>query len=819
MDSEDGQVFIKNLSYFVRTHERALANALQTQRTRHGTQQVTGKAASASTSSISISLTEALSRPYVKFSSQSIKPDKLTLTPHHLFYLLSKFEDLGVDVGPTTVRLENLQSDAAPSNYVSFLGHAPRSKGKHSDAASLKSVSSVRSAISSVSSLWSTLTLSNTAAKEEKRIAQHRDDVKYLYSCFTKIPALKLAPDHRARLIAGFEEFPFDTAVPLFAFKNLSALEICDLDFRQFHGWDRLSEQLRSLTVKRAYLEDPIDLLLYIVLDDMEQRRKRSSKTQQVPTTPSTPGVPWPGNSPKYRLPELARSLTTPNSPLSEQMRSSVAGGSRPAGSSDGSGTPAPAVRQRSSSPTQTPSLRHGSLHKTRRSNAQIYRRSSGSSGSEGHDMVTPRHSTSDLLAMNYLPSSKWRMLRHLSIAENALTSLSAESLRPVAATLQSLDLSGNLFTEIPDALASLTHLRALNMSNCMIDSLKSLTRYPLPAITTLNMRSNRLLSLIGIEKIRTLERVDLRDNKLYDPTEFRRLTAALELVDVYVAKNPFTRTHNDYRTIIFNAFRDTPGHQTELTIDTLGPSNQEKIQLRDKAPEPTPVPVIEAPPEEEQETEVETGAELRQELSFSKQRPLSDHFPAHRRTTSDMGPHSLRQRKKGPRRRIVELSQQESLSTSALEPSLQHAAEIPPHSPAETDEPTTPQPTPYHTAPTTQVQPDDAATTPRRPTLDTAFTSPTPGLRIRNVSDDDDSPVKSPQPLESHSDLYRQKIEALKHELGPNWLSALNEDRYAEQQERARNRSFSPSARIPSARPEVQTQTRGVSVGGRTLG
>ncbi|TKA43270.1 hypothetical protein B0A54_05751 [Friedmanniomyces endolithicus] len=653
MDSEDGQVFIK----------RALANALQTQRTRHGTQQVTGKAASASTSSISISLTEALSRPYVKFSSQSIKPAKLTLTPHHLFYLLSKFEDLGVDVGPTTVRLENLQSDAAPSNYVSFLGHAPRSKGKHSDAASLKSVSSVRSAISSVSSLWSTLTLSNTAAKEEKRIAQHRDDVKYLYSCFTKIPALKLAPDHRARLIAGFEEFPFDTAVPLFAFKNLSALEICDLDFRQFHGWDRLSEQLRSLTVKRAYLEDPIDLLLYIVLDDMEQRRKRSSKTQQ------------------------------------------------------------------------------------------------------------------------------------------------------------SLDLSGNLFTEIPDALASLTHLRALNMSNCMIDSLKSLTRYPLPAITTLNMRSNRLLSLIGIEKIRTLERVDLRDNKLYDPTEFRRLTAALELVDVYVAKNPFTRTHNDYRTIIFNAFRDTPGHQAELTIDTLGPSNQEKRQLRDKAPEPTPVPVIEAPPEEEQEAEVETGAELRQELSFSKQRPLSDHFPAHRRTTSDMGPHSLRQRKKGPRRRIVELSQQESLSTSALEPSLQHATEIPPHSPAETDEPTTPQPTPYHTAPTTQVQPDDAATTPRRPTLDTAFTSPTPGLRIRNVSDDDDSPVKSPQPLESHSDLYRQKIEALKHELGPNWLSALNEDRYAEQQERARNRSFSPSARIPSARPEVQTQTRGVSVGGRTLG
>ncbi|TKA79693.1 hypothetical protein B0A55_04079 [Friedmanniomyces simplex] len=818
MDSEDGQVFIKNLSYFVRTHERALANALQLQRSRRGTQQATAGAASASTSSVSISLAEALSRPYAKFSSQSIKPAKLTLTPHHLFYLLSKFEDLGVDVGPMTVRLENLQSDAAPSNYVSFLGHAPRSKGKQSDADSLKSVSSVRSVMSSVSSLWSTFTLSNTAAKEEKRMAQHRDDIKYLYSCFTKIPALKLAPDHRARLIAGFEEFPFDTAVPLFAFKNLSALDICDLDFRQFHGWDRLSEQLRSLTVKRAYLDDPIDLLLYIVLDDMERRRKRSSKTQQVPTTPSTPGVPWPGNSPKFRQPELARSLTTPNSPLVEQRRSSLGGALMRAGSSsDGIRTPGPA-RQRSNSPTRPPSSRHGSLHKTRRSNAQIYRRSSGSSGSEGHEM-TPRHSTPDLLAMNVLPSSKWRMLRHLSIAENALTSLSAESLRPVAATLQSLDLSGNLFSEIPDALATLTHLRALNMSNCMIDSLKSLTRYPLPAITTLNMRSNRLLSLIGIEKIPTLERVDFRDNKLYDPTELRRLTAALELVDVYVAKNPFTRTHNDYRTVIFNAFRDTPGHHAELTIDTLGPTYQEKKQLRDKAPEPTPVPVVEAPPEDDQEAEADTGAELQLEPPSFEQRRLSDQFPSHRRTTSDMGPQSMRRRKKGPRRRIVELSQQESLSSSPMEPSLLHAAEIPPQSPAETDEPITPQPTPYHTAPTTQVQPDTATTTPRRPTLDTAFTFPTPGLRIRDTSDDDDdddSPVKSPEAVESQSDLYRQKIEALKHELGPNWLSALNEDRYAEQQ-RARNRSFSPSSRSSTVRPE--RQTRGVSVSGRTLG
>ncbi|KAK3675363.1 hypothetical protein LTR78_004873 [Recurvomyces mirabilis] len=820
MESEDGQTFIKNLAYFVRTHERALANALQLQHKRNGSQQASTGATSASSSSTSITLAEALSRPYVAFSSQQIKPSKLTLTPHHLFYLLSKFEDLGVDVGPTTVRLENLQSTAAPSNYVSFLGHAPKSKGKQSDADSLRSVSSVRSVMSSVSSLWSTFSLTNSVAKEEKRMAQHRDDIKYLYSCFTKIPALKLAPDHRARMVAGFEEFPFDTAVPLFAFKNLSALEVSDLDFRQFHGWDRLSEQLRSLTVKRAYLEDPIDLLQNIVLDDMERRRKRSSMLQNIPTTPSTPGgIPWPGSSPKFRQIELARSFSSPNSPMVDQRRSSLYGSLARAGSSDGTKTPAQPIRQRSNSPVRPPSSRHGSLRKARQiAAAQVYRRSSGSSGSSTQD-VEHRHGTSDLLAFNILPPSKWRMLRHLCIAENGLTSLFVESLRPIAGSLQSLDLSGNLFTEIPDALASLTHLRALNMSNCMVDSLKSLARYPLPAITTLNLRSNRLLSLAGIEKIRTLERVDLRDNKLYDPTEVRRLTSALDLVDVYVVKNPFTRTHGDYRITIFNAFHDTPGYTAELTIDTLGPTYNEKKLLHGRAPEPAPVVVVQPQPEDESEPTTEASQELRPELSVFEQEQTPERVRSHRRSNSDIGPQSMRRRKKGPRRRIVELSQAEILASppSMAQPPTS-ASELPPMSPPSTDEPTTPEATPaaYHTAPSTQAHLEGPTGLPPRPTLDTAFTSPDPPPRIITADDSDDSPLKSPEEVDSHSDLYRQKIEALKSELGPNWLTALNEDRFSEQQRTVRYRSYSPGSRTPTRTGQTG---RGVSVGGRTLG
>jgi hypothetical protein len=672
--------------------------------------------------------------------------------------------------------------------------------------------------MSTMSSFWSSLTATSRAAKEEKQMTQFREDVRYLYSCFTKIPALKLSPDHRARLVLGFEEFPFDTAVPLFVFKNVSALEICDLDFRQFHGWDRMSEQLRSLTVRRANVDDPIDLLLHIVLDDGEKRRKRSFKNQ-LPTTPSTPGAPWPTNSPKARQIELARTVSAPNSPYSDQRRGSK--GSPQSITLDRqvsieSKNPAtPHQRQRSNTPPP-PGSRHGSLKKHTRSGSGWYRRSSGSSGSDAND-VTPRHSTTDLLAMGILPSSKWRFLRHLSIAENGLTSLTVASLAPVANTLQSLDLSSNLFSDIPDALASLTHLRALNLSNCMIDSLQSLSRSPIPAITTLNLRSNRLTNLSGIERLLSLERVDVRDNRLKDPMELARLASLPEMIDLYVVKNPFTRTHSNYRITIFNAFRATPGRVEDVTIDTLGPVSNEKKHLVDRAPEPANVPVVKPPPEDDDSQaaggseppkgSAATSQELR-ELELQAQN-VSNPRQGHRRATSDVGPLSMRRKKRAPRRRIVELSQQESptrVSAPEPEPALVEA----PKTPTDPDRPSTPGDTPYHTAPTTQL---GGLSSPTRPALDTSFTSPTPAPKIRDPSDDE----LSPQDL-GHSDIYRQKIEALKSDLGPNWLAALNEDRIAEQ--RDKSRSFSPASRTSTIRPNSKSnEGRGVSLGGRTLG
>lgn len=765
-----------------------------------------------------------MNRSYLPLT-RSIKPAKLTLTPHHLYFLLSKFEEtLAVDIGPLNVRLENLQHDAPPANYVSFLGHAPKSKGKQTDTDSLRSVSSMRSVMSSMSQLWSTLTLSGTSAsKQEKQMNEHKANIKYLYSCFTKLPALKLSPDRQARLVEGFEEFPFETSVPLLAFKNVSALEISDLDFRQFYGWDRLADQLRSLVLRRAHVDDPIDLLHHIVLDDLEGRRKRSFKPN-LPTTPSTPGAMWPSSSPRVRHIELQRTWSAPNSPLVDQRRGST--GSPVILSMVGSQESSKKIqlqhsRQRSDSPARPLSSRHGSLTKRPQRSGSVRRRknSGGSSDSSANENMTPRRSTTDLSA-GILPASKWQFLRHLSLAENGLTYLNSSSFAPVAQTLQSLDLSGNLFTEVPDALASLTHLRMLNLSNCMITSLQSLARYPLPAITTLNLKSNRLANLSGIERLLSLERIDLRDNALRDPTEIARLTGIPDITDLFVVKNPFTRTHVNYRVTIFNLFRSAPGHQQDVVIDMLGVEGHEKPRLVDRVAEPPSKPVIPPPAEDEEDSRpMGTGppseAELR-DIAAHQYEPVVQRR-GHRRTTSDFGPRLSQKKKRAPPSRLIHLTEPEhsldagSPTPSPARPAQQRHQALPDlglsRTPTDNDTPATPGPTPYHTAPTTQAQ--YPVTSPgRRPTLDTAFNSPTPGApKIRDPSDDDDSPLRSPQDL-GHSDMYKQKIEALKDELGPAWLKALGGEQ-DDKMESERQRSFSPGSRTSTIRVE----------GGRTLG
>jgi hypothetical protein len=745
---------LQNVASYIRTHEKALANALQLRRqpTKAAIPQspsgtLTPGSSIASTSS---TLAAAFSSAALKFMSQNAKTAKLTLTPHHLFYLLSRFEELSIAVGPMNIRLENIHTEVSQS-YVSFLNKPQQSRG---DGASVHSVSSVRTVMSGMTDLWSSFRIGSrdTPSKSDRAKAALELDLKYLYSAFTKIPCLRLAPDHRAPLISGYEEFPFDTAVPLHSFKNLSALEIIDLDYRSFYGWDRLSEQLRTLTLKRAHLDDPADLLTRIVLDDIDKRRRRSAKSQQSPT------LGWTGSSSTQPVltPDQANSLSAPGSPVVDMaFGTSTSPKSRPMIRAGSEGAKV-RTRAGSISPTR-PATKHGH----RRGHSRQIRRT-GSASSESSDLS--RNGSSSNLLADVLSPAKWRFLRHLGLPENSLTSVSAASLAPVANSLNSLDLSSNLLTEIPDGLASLVALRALNLSHCMIESLHSLTRNPLPAITVLTLRGNRLRSLAGIERLLSLERLDLRDNNLTDPTEIARLTSLPEIREIWVSGNPFVKTHSGYRVVIMNLFRRTPGYSEDIIIDGRGPGYTERKQLVERVAEPQAAPVVRCSAADESTVvQKSTISRVPHDLAaFQPQENEGDlHMNGFQPKEIDGG---TNRRKKLQRRRIVDISVDNPFTTDGL---------------------------------------------------DTAGTAPLPALPVQQIQAPTDHPVvvpvdqpwrldsgaqsgsssiqsptkhvHSPSPNIVHpsqgkdrtmdEEFCRQQLEVLRQDVGHNWLTVLGEN------------------------------------------
>ncbi|BFZ58277.1 hypothetical protein PYCC9005_005339 [Savitreella phatthalungensis] len=439
-----------------------------------------------------------------------------TLTLHHLYYLLRRFDDLDVPIGPLNVRLEALEADVRDSistagsnastsasgvtvtrqsssggNYVSF---------RDADAASIRSVSSIRSVVSSLG-MWSGL-FGGGAARTEEQI-EH--DLKQLYSAFCKIPTVRLQPSKQPARVKGYEDHPFDTSVPLLAFKNLQFLELVDYPITSVFGWDALAEQLTSLVLRRCSIDNLEELTLHVPRREHEIKRRRQERAlrRQHPRedTLASGGATSTADRPVNRSPEL----------------------------------------------------------------------SAGGRG-DAHD-------------------DKWRLLRYLSLADNALADVTDAGLAPLVDSLQFLDLSRNPLTSVPVSLAALTHLRSLDLSYCAITTLHALAQHPLPSIATLTLRHNRLASLAGIERLAGLERLDIRDNHLKDPVELARLSPGMPLFkEVYVNGNPFTRAFSDYRTTIFNIFRGNHHLSEDILIDGRAPGMLEKRYLVARAEEPVPV-------------------------------------------------------------------------------------------------------------------------------------------------------------------------------------------------------------------------------------
>ncbi|KAF8906591.1 hypothetical protein CPB84DRAFT_1770176 [Gymnopilus junonius] len=251
MEKEAGDDYIRRLATFIRTNEKGLAESAFLRR----------KIKSAPDR---FSFSWPLSTP-------SNKPVALSTDTHHLFYILIRLEAIGFQVGSLDVPVHS------PSRPMSYLHIFPVQK----DPETL-SLTSLRSSLSLVSNF--SLSGSWWTAYDPSSI---EGELKYIYSSFTKIPALSIHAPSQKVVAELLEDTTGQTAVPLDIFKNLQRLECEDIDPRTLLGWDRMADSLRSLKVKRSGLDDISQILLGAVIQDQARRYGPNSLHSQPKLTPT----------------------------------------------------------------------------------------------------------------------------------------------------------------------------------------------------------------------------------------------------------------------------------------------------------------------------------------------------------------------------------------------------------------------------------------------------------------------------------------------------------------------------------------------------
>jgi Leucine-rich repeat (LRR) protein len=242
MQSQAGDEYIRELASFIRTNERGMAEYGLARRR-----------------------TQQESSLFSWFSPSPTNAAVLLKTNlHHLFYLLIRLEALHLPVGSLDIHVD------APSRPMSYPNIYPEQK--NTDAISFSSLRSSFSVVSSFSlggRWWS-----------QNQPPDIDAELKYIYSCFTKVPALRIGPPSQKVIHELLHDPPDQNAVPLDAFKNLQYLECEDIDPRALLGWDRLAESLRSLKIRNSGLQDISDIFIAAVLDDQARRQGSASRSR-----------------------------------------------------------------------------------------------------------------------------------------------------------------------------------------------------------------------------------------------------------------------------------------------------------------------------------------------------------------------------------------------------------------------------------------------------------------------------------------------------------------------------------------------------------
>ena len=275
----------------------------------------------------------------------------------------------------------------------------------------------------------------------------------------------------------------------------------------------------------------------------------------------------------------------------------------------------------------------------------------------------------------------------------------------------------------------------------------------------------------------------------------------------------------------IFNLFRKTPGYAEDILIDTSGPGYSERRQLVDRVAEKANVPVVKPAPDygissvDVNKPIIDyTSARAPAVLRKERRQPAA--------MTSEVHTSSSGRRRRTPKRRIVDLSTSDtspSKQQSAVRFSMEEVAENVAGSGAAYD--TSPDPSP-------RTVPAYVPSEPRRPQSQTEVPHIDPNVvprlsPIHTVSYE--SPLVKAQPSKDSQDwkisgeLYRQKLEALRTEVGNGWLSVLSEEGW-EAQKNAQAQGFSvadfnPASTIRPNSTNPRANSQQTIHSGRTLG
>ena len=291
MDYRRGDDYLRNVASFIRSNEARLAEAAFQRRRRPRQSQPPS-------SGLTFNPLQWFSSDSTQQSTRP-KPLMFVIDTHHLFYILTRLEALRYNVGSLDVKVI---APSRPMNYIDVF------HGK--DTSDTTSLSSIRTSLSTVSRL--SLGVGLWGRPELPSLDQ---ELKYIFSSFTKIPALLLQAPGPKQIEELAGDAPNENALPLDIFRNLQSLECIDIDPRTLLGWDRLSESLWSLTVIRSGLDDVSHLFIDAVSGD-------SSRRQPTPTAPRPRGPSRQSSFHSTPLPEtIAESIEeTVETPISDDL-------------------------------------------------------------------------------------------------------------------------------------------------------------------------------------------------------------------------------------------------------------------------------------------------------------------------------------------------------------------------------------------------------------------------------------------------------------------------------------------------------------------